>query len=265
MPLDQSRLRAILEAEHSYYGSRQATFRNDMRLYPGAGDLIAAHLEPHMRVLDVGCGNGETLLQNSARFASGVGIDNDPAHLQLAEQAKRARGVTNVEFLLLDYLRESEQLEAASFDFVWTQRGPIGYSEPPVRAALRLLKPDGLLFCEMIGDLHHQEVRELFDSGPRHNQVTRTSDRARVALERSGLSVRLVADHVSKRYYPDIYEWLQFQCSIWAWAGVPLPEPDDPRFALFAQRNSNAASEIVTTHHVVWAGGVKLREAPYGA
>jgi SAM-dependent methyltransferase len=258
MQLDQSRLRAILEAAHSYYGSRQAMFRNDMRLYPGAGDLIAAHLEPHMRVLDVGCGNGETLLRNSAHFASGVGTDNDPAHLQLAEETRRTIGVTNVEFLLLDYLRESDQLEAASFDFVWTQRGPIGFSEAPVQAAVRLLRDDGLLFCEMIGDLHHQEVRELWDSGPRHNQLTRTSDRARVALERSGLSVRLVADHVSKRSYPDIYEWLQFQCSIWAWAGVLFPAPDDPRFDLFARRNSNAAGEIVTTHHVVWAGGVKL-------
>lgn len=255
--LDRDRIRAILAAPHSYYGSRQAAYRNDSPFFPGSSNLVEAELRPDMRVLDIGCGSGETLLANSGRFAAGVGVDNDPAHLRLAEDARRAQGARNVEFVLLDFPAEAERLAPESFDLVFTQRGPLGFSEYGMRAALRLLKPGGLLFCEMIADLHHQEVRELFDTGPRRNQTIRTSEQARVAMERSGVSVRLCADHVSKRCYPDIYEWLQFQCSIWAWQGVPFPAPGDPRLEWFAERNTTASGEIETTHHIVLAGGVK--------
>lgn len=41
------------------------------------------------------------------------------------------------------------------------------------------------------------------------------------------------------------------------WLGIPLPEPDDPRIALFAERNTIATREIETTHHVAWVAGVK--------
>ena len=58
-------------------------------------------------------------------------------------------------------------------------------------------------------------------------------------------------------YYPNIYEWLQFQCNIWSWLREPLPEPEDARFRLFAERNTVSTGEIVTTHHVTWVGGAK--------
>jgi hypothetical protein len=87
--------------------------------------------------------------------------------------------------------------------------------------------------------------------------MMRTIEQARVAMEQNGLSVRLAADIVSKRYYLDIYAWLQFQCAIWSWLGMPLPAADDPRIAWFAERNRSTTGEIETTHHVVWVAGVK--------
>ncbi len=76
-------------------------------------------------------------------------------------------------------------------------------------------------------------------------------------MEQSGIEVRLAADLISKRYYPDIYAWLEFQSAIWAWAGVPLPAAEDPRIGVFAERNETASGPIETTHHVVWVAGVK--------
>ncbi len=261
--LDQDRLRAILEVDHSYYGSRSAETRRDDRLNLAASGFIASQLSPDMRVLDIGCGNGETLLENSHRFASGLGVDNDPAHISLAEEALRRRGSTNVEFRLLDFLEDGHELEPESFDFAFTERGPIGYDSYGIQAALRMLRNDSLLFCEMIGILHHQEAAELFGRGLPRNQMIRTLDQARVNMERNGVSIRIASDIVTKRYYPNIYEWLQFQCGIWAWSGGPLPSPDDARLAMFADRNTTPSGEIETTHHVVWVGGVKLEGDSY--
>jgi len=216
-----------------------------------------------MRVIDIGCGSGATLLENGHRFASALGVDNDPTHIRLAEDALQKWAAANVEFRLFDFLDSVEELEPESFDFAFSERGPVGYNSFGIQAALRVLRPNGLLFSEMIGELHHQEVREIFGGGRRQVQMITASDQASVAMERNGVGVRIAADIVEKRYYPDIYEWLQFQCSIWVWRGGPLPPPDDDHFALFAERNTTPSGEIETTHHVVWAGGVKLEGASY--
>ncbi len=263
MELDRDRIRAILEADHSYYSPRPAGTRIDDRLAPRASDFIASQLRPDMRVLDIGCGNGASLLNNCHRFASGLGIDSDPAHIRLAQEASREGDCGNVEFRLLDFRADSGELEPESFEFVFSERGPIGYDSYGIQAALRVLKDDGILFCEVIGNLHHQEAAEVF--GPRvlRNQMIRTLDQAQVAMERNGVSIRIASEIVTNYYYASIYDWLEFQCGIWAWSGAPLPSPDDARIGLFAERCATPAGEIETTHHVVWVGGVKLAGESY--
>ena len=265
MELDRDRIRAILEADHSYYSPRPAGTRIDDRLAPKASDFIASQFRPGMRVLDIGCGNGATLLNNCHRFASGLGIDSDPAHVDLAREALRKGDSENVEFRLVDFRESSSELEPESFDFVFSERGPIGYDSYGIQAALRVLKDDGILFCEVIGDLHHQEAADVF--GPRvlRNQMIRTLDQSRVAMERNGVGIRIASEIVTNYYYASIYDWLEFQCGIWAWSGTALPSPDDPRITLFAERCTTLTGEIETTHHVVWVGGAKLAGEPYYA
>ena len=82
--------------------------------------------------------------------------------------------------------------------------------------------------------------------------MIRTLEKARVAMERNGVDIRVAADILQKRYYPDIYEWLKFQCSIWMWTGSSFPAPDDVRLAMFAEPNATESGEIEPTHHVVW-------------
>lgn len=265
MPLDRTRLAEILVAEHSYYGGPEPAHTNDDRLNLPAPDFIASQLRPDMRVLDVGCGNGSTLLEYREHFRTGVGIDTDARHLALALRAKRERGAPNVEFRLVDLGDLPSAFADDEFDFAFSERGPLGYDSQSVQAVLSTVRADGLIFCEVIGELHHQEVSELFGARPRMNQAISVLDQVRVAMERNGVGVRIAADMVSKRYYPTIYDWLSFQCSIWAWSGKPFPTPEDPRLELFEQRNTTASGEIETTHHVVCVGGVKLAEAPpYG-
>lgn len=256
MELDLDRIRAIIAAPHAYYGDPGAVQR-DYRWYPSSLDLTAAQLAPGARVLDIGCGNGEMLLELCPRFASGLGIDTDPEHIALAEAARRERGVANVVFELRSFPRETAELPAESFDLLMSNRGPMPDTPEKIAAALRLLRPDGLLLCEEIAEQHHREVRAVFGEESLNVPPTPVSPRLRDALAAGGLDVRLVQDIFTKWRYPDVYGWLASQCNIWSWLGVPLPAPDDPRIAELARRFASPSGEIEITHHVARVAGVK--------
>jgi SAM-dependent methyltransferase len=253
MDLDQNRLKTILERDHSFYGLA-AVYREDERLLPGTQDFILTQFKPDMRVLDVGCGNGATLTRAHNRFEYGLGIDKDPEHLRMAEDKLKESGATNVEFRLLDFEENPGILEPESFDFVFSERGPMDNSFL-IRAALETLRPGGLLFNEVIGKHHLHEVFQIFKRPPDPDVLP--SEQILAEMERNGVDIRIVADLYGKRIYPDVYEWLQFQCSIWSYIIEPFPEPDDPRIRLFAEQNALASGEIKVTHHVTWIGGVK--------
>lgn len=255
MQIDRDRIQAILKAEHSYYGGGDIPIRIDRRWKPYWQNMIAPQLSPAMRVLDVGCGNGGFLLELNASFHTGLGIDNDPKHIQMAQEAKRAEGVSNVDFLLLDYPGEIARLEPESFDMVISLRGPLADAEG-IQAAHYLLCPDGLLYCEEIGELHQKEKMEIFPEC-RDKETAPTVDKVKMLMEKNGFDVRLAADVFTKWIYPDVYAWLQLECNIRAWLGVPLPEADDPRIVQFAEQNTIATGEIETTHHVALVAGVK--------
>ncbi|MBN2389797.1 MAG: methyltransferase domain-containing protein [Anaerolineae bacterium] len=255
--IDQDRIRAIFQGKHSYYGGRHA-IRVDNRWYPDWQHIIVPQLSPAMRVLDVGCGNGGFLLELNASFDTGLGVDNDPIHVRMAEEAKRAEGIHNVNFLLLDYPREIAQLQLESFDMVVSLRGPLPDTTEGIQAAHHLLHADGLLYCEEIAERHQKEVVDIFPELLQGDEATtRTADRVTALFEQNGFDVRLAADVFTKWIYPDVYAWAELISNLWTWLGVPLPEPDDPRIALFAERNTIATGEIETMHHVAWVAGVK--------
>jgi len=257
MQIDQDRIRAILKSEHSYYGGRDIPIRKDYRWDPGVVNLITPQLSPEIHVLDVGCGDGWLLLELSKSFHTGIGIDNDPEHIQMAEEAKLAQGIRNVDFLLLDYPREFAQFQLGSYDMVISLRGPVPDTAEGIQVAHRLLRLDGLLLCDEIAEFHQKEVEETFGDSSRSKEMIPKVEEVKVLMERNGFDVRLAADIFTKWFYPDVYAWFQYECNIWAWAGIPLPEPDDPRIGLFAERNTTATGEIETTHHVARVAGVK--------
>lgn len=253
---DRERLEETLAGDYGYYSGPAPHEEIDNRLHPTTADLIRASLRPDLDVLDIGCGSGANLLAHAAQMRTGVGVDNDPDHLKRATTKLRTSGIANISFEQLEFGQLRSRGWNERFDLALSERGPVGYTVGSVLTALSVVKPGGLLLTEVIGDLHHQEVREVF--GGRRRQPVSVLDTVSVAFERGGVDIRIAANLISRRYYPDIYEWLKFQCSIWAWSGTPLPAPDDPRLELFARRAADDRGRIATTHHVVVVGGVRL-------
>ncbi|MBN1934248.1 MAG: class I SAM-dependent methyltransferase [Anaerolineae bacterium] len=262
MKIDQDRIRAALEAEHSVWGSPDIPYRNDSRWQLGspsdgsANDFIVRHLTPTDRVLDLGCGKGHVLTRLSASFHYGLGIDNDPRQIQRAKDAKREQGIQNVDFLLLDFPQEARRLQPESFDMVISIRGALYDTDESIQAAHRLLRPDGLLFAEEVGELHTREADEIFGGPPEFAEGISVLKNYREALQRNGFEVRLAADVWGKMFFPDIYTWAKYERNF-GWFSVSLPDPDDPRIALYAERNTISTGEVVMTWHCPWIGCVK--------
>jgi SAM-dependent methyltransferase len=100
-----------------------------------------------MRLLDCGCGPGSITADLAAIVAPGevVGIDLDPAQLDLARQHVEMKGISNARFEQGDV--RQLPFENASFDAVFVH-GVIEYLPDPVQAFSeigRVLKDSGVL------------------------------------------------------------------------------------------------------------------------
>ncbi|MEP3276223.1 MAG: class I SAM-dependent methyltransferase [Stappiaceae bacterium] len=97
------------------------------------------------RVLDVGCGFGDTAIQLAERVGaegSVVGVDCCDAFLDYADKDAARRGVKNIRFIRGD---AEISLPMAEFDFVFARFGTMFFSNPVagLRNMRRALKPGG--------------------------------------------------------------------------------------------------------------------------
>ena len=86
-------------------------------------------LKPGQRVLDVGCGTGQTVVQLAEAVGptgAVVGIDIAPSLLEIARQ--RAAAFANVDFIEAD--AQTAALPAAGFDAVFSRFGVIAFGNP---------------------------------------------------------------------------------------------------------------------------------------
>ena len=94
--------------------------------------LMAAAVEPDDRVLDIGCGTGQTT-RDAARFAvagSALGVDLSSRMLDVARDRAEKEGVANVEFQQGD--AQIHPFEPASFDVALSRTGSMFFGDPPI-------------------------------------------------------------------------------------------------------------------------------------
>jgi SAM-dependent methyltransferase len=109
--------------------------------------LEAAAVQADERVLDVGCGTGETT-RDCARAAvdgSALGVDLSSQMLTLARHAATVEGLTNIEFRQVD--AQIHPFEAGGFDVVVSRLGSMFFGDPVAAFTnlRRALRPGGRL------------------------------------------------------------------------------------------------------------------------
>jgi SAM-dependent methyltransferase len=139
-----SRPRALAERLEAYWDELRALEFFDQEMRPHNERLrAAAAVRPGERVLDIGCGAGQTTLE-AARVAGHVlGVDVSERMLERAR--RRAAGADNVELVLGD--AQSHPFERASFDVAISRCGLMFFADPlaAFRNIAGALRPGGRL------------------------------------------------------------------------------------------------------------------------
>jgi SAM-dependent methyltransferase len=112
------------------------------------GVLELSALGPTARVLDVGCGAGQTLRRlDPDRPVELFGVDTDPVALALGSQLAQVEGI---ELCLAGAAATALPFRDAAFDLVLT-RVALNYMQQrsALREMVRVLRPRGFLFCRV--------------------------------------------------------------------------------------------------------------------
>jgi SAM-dependent methyltransferase len=132
-------------------GPKWVAFRElvDGQIGPlGRRAMERARVAPGERVIDVGCGCGDTTIELGRRVAPGgdvVGVDVSAPMLARAARAARAAGVASARFQNAD--AQTHPFPAAAFDLVYSRFGVMFFTDPVAAFAnlRRALRPEGRL------------------------------------------------------------------------------------------------------------------------
>jgi SAM-dependent methyltransferase len=170
----------------------------------GAEVMDRAAVGAGERVLDVGCGCGETAIEIARRVGEGgsvVGVDVSEVMLEAARAAAEAAGRRNVRFVAAD--AQTEDFGAERFDVIYSRFGVMFFADPVAAFANlgRSLRPGGRVAFVCWQKLDRNPwVMAPLDAAGRHLQLPQPPppgapgpfsfgdpDRVRSILEGAGL------------------------------------------------------------------------------
>ena len=130
----------------AFWAARARRFDETLASFHGPF-LTAAAIRERDRVLDVGCGNGQST-RDAARVAtngSALGVDLSSQMLAFARKTAAAEGLANVEFRHAD--AQIHAFEPAAFDVVISRMGSMFFGDPIAAFTNlhRALRPEGRL------------------------------------------------------------------------------------------------------------------------
>jgi SAM-dependent methyltransferase len=117
--------------------------------------VVRSYLKPTDRVLDIGTGGGEIFLSLAPNIGKGIGIDHNPAMIEMAKSNQSRMAVSNIEFIEMD--GSNLQLEANGFDIVLLRHLRVYVNE-----IVRVLRPGGYFITQMVGKQSSKNFMEAF-------------------------------------------------------------------------------------------------------
>ena len=128
----------------------------DARTAANSARFLLDYLEPHMSILDIGCGQGSITcgLAQIVQQGSALGIDVSPTAIEQAKAAAASKELRNITFQTGNVL-EGLPFPDHSFDVVFTHQCLVHLSDPvkAMREMKRLCRVGGIV-ASREGDVH---------------------------------------------------------------------------------------------------------------
>ena len=176
-------------------------------------EVVRRYLRSSDQVLDVGTGGGENFLALAHHFGRGIGVDNEPAMIETAQQNQQRLQMHHITFALMT--AEALQFADDHFDVVLNRHSVVNVGE-----IVRVLKPGGYFIHQSVGHRNTAKIDAAFG----WNQASFGTDgwltvvELAQAFQAAGCTIRAVAE------YDVPYRFLDVASFIFWRKAVPWPE-----------------------------------------
>jgi SAM-dependent methyltransferase len=128
-PSNADALRAWDGDDGAYWAANEAVFDDSLERYRHRF-LDAASITPTDRVLDIGCGNGQTTRDAAllATAGSALGVDLSSRMVEIARRRASEQGIDNASFLQAD--AQAHSFDAGAFDVAISRTGAMFFGDP---------------------------------------------------------------------------------------------------------------------------------------
>ncbi len=160
---DEVEFRTLMAKVRQRRGWDFASMRDSLAPTPWEySAVVRSYLMPTDKVLDVGTGGGERLIEFAGAMSEGVGVD--PDSLMIAAATANAAGLGNLGFVQDDAgLRDMSQ----SFDVILNRHA--AFDLDAVKSHLR---PGGRFITQQVGERNMANVRAALGERPRDPTIT---------------------------------------------------------------------------------------------
>jgi ubiquinone/menaquinone biosynthesis C-methylase UbiE len=157
-------------------------------------------------VIDIGCGSGEFTLQVAVSAKTVAGIDFSERALGKALENLLSKEVSNVEFRLA----RAEKLPYPSrkFDLAMSRRGPIADTGESLTEAYRVLRNNGQIMFQDIGERDKQNWARVFGRGQMYPGTKKVSLELKRKLAQEGFKNIKIDEFEATEYFLTIQDVL---------------------------------------------------------
>lgn len=183
--------------EHAWTGGEDGEREFDRRVLANARG---------QEVLDIGCGTGEFTLQVAANAKRVVGIDFAERAIKKARENIQSKKMANVEFRLAP--ADKLPYPTESFELAISRRGPATDTAQSTMEAYRMLRKDGRLMTQEIGERDKQNWAQVFGRGQMYPGTTRVAVVLKERLTRAGFRKVRIEEFEANEYFATIRDAL---------------------------------------------------------
>ena len=215
---------------------------------PNFFEYLNKFANKNFKVLDLGCGSGELTLKLSPFFKEIVGIDPFEDYIETAEKQKKENNIKNVVFEVAD--GKNLPFEDEYFDIVFSSRGPLSANIDFIKESFRVLKKEGLMLEETIGEKDKIELKKIFERGQNHPGQKTKLESVKKLLKQTGM--KLVESKYFKFY--QIYSSINDVVEILERAPI-IPDFDktkDKHYLEEVDKKLNNNGITLSSHRLFW-------------